>query len=198
MILALSEPDTVIQRAKESHDNWEKLKQLKSELRCRKEDQILEREKRRKLLSFQHENGGLTDVEYLKRLRSIQKEETDTVSFAEFLEPEPPTPEQVQGTYTRLSTYVPLRLHFHEVLKNPQDELADKLAEELDLKVIIGQPKITGHKYSAQVLLNLPIVPLEIPFPNEEQPHAMVLQSSRHYDHRQPQSPAPVLHAPVP
>ena len=189
MITALSEPDTVIQRAKEDHDNWETQKQLKIELRHRKEDQTQERQKRRRLLSFQHENGGLTDEEYLKKLSDIQKEEVAAVSFAEFLEPEPPTLEQVKQTYSRLATYKPLRLHFLEVLRNPQDEHAEQLAEEVGLKIIIGPPKIAGQKYSAQVLMDLTIASEEVPFPSEENPWAMVSQSSLRYARRRPQSP---------
>ena len=84
---------------------------------------------------------------------------------------------QIVKSYVRLSVYKPLRLHFHDVLKNPQDKMADELAEQVGLQVIIGAPKHDGQKYSAQVKMNLPIESTEIPFPNEENPCAMVFQS---------------------
>lgn len=59
-----------------------------------------------------------------------------------------------------------------------EDKFADDLAEKVDLKVIIGPPKAEGHKFSAQVLLNLPIGAEEMPFPNEEEAVATVFKSS--------------------
>ena len=132
------------------------------------------------MLSFQHEHDGLTDEEYMRRLSEIKKEaETEVSSLDEFLaNPEPPTSEQIRDTYNRLQAYKPLRQHFDEVLRNPEDKFADDLAEKVDLKVIIGPPKAEGHKFSAQVLLNLPIGAEEMPFPNEEEAVATVFKSS--------------------
>lgn len=79
----------------------------------------------------------------------------------------------------RIQGFIPLRKRFAEILNNPQDKVAEQLAEQLGLRVIVGLPKVPGHKYSAQVLLNLPIAESETAFPNEEQPFAMVSQSSR-------------------
>jgi len=86
----------------------------------------------------------------------------------------------VKATYHRLAEFKPLRLHFDEVLNNPQDEMADRLAEQVELKVVIEPPKVEGQRYSAQVIMNLPVVlPKEgMPFPSEEKPCATVFSST--------------------
>jgi len=57
--------------------------------------------------------------------------------------------------------------------------MADELAEQVDLKVVIGPPKFAGQQYSAQVIMSLSIVLPEegVPFPNEAEPRAMVFNS---------------------
>jgi len=81
MIMALSDPQAVIKQAQDSHDSWERQKQLHDELVIRNVKQQEESEKRRRLLSFQHEVGGITDVEYLKRLDKIKKESVKQISY---------------------------------------------------------------------------------------------------------------------
>ncbi len=71
--------------------------------------------------------------------------------------PEPPTAEQTIETFHWLQAYKPLRLHFDEVLRNPRDKVADDLAEKVNLKVLIGPPLNGGERFSAQVVMNLPI-----------------------------------------
>ncbi|MFC1926227.1 recombinase family protein [Chloroflexota bacterium] len=179
MIMALSEPETIIQKAKETHNRWQEKRDLLQELNRRCKSHEYELEKRRRLLSFQHENGGLTDQEYRDRLEQIKREYEMAPLLDPFqLEPEPPSLEQVKDTFNRLAHYAQLRQRFGQVLKDPQDKEADKLAQEIDMKVIISPTKIEGQKYSAQVLMNLPIADSEIPFPNEKEPIAMVFQST--------------------
>lgn len=192
MITALSEPETVIKQARVAHENWEKQKAIFELLSGTKERYHIENEKRRRQLSVQHEYGGITDEEYLRRLNDMRCEEPTIVD--EFTEPEPLTPEQVKETYDRLSIFKPLRLRFKDVLKNPRDEMADELAEKVGLKVIVGKPVNEGEKFSVQVKMNLPLEDETIAFPDELEPVAsgnVVFSSSRRYEHPPPLLPAP-------
>ncbi len=93
------------------------------------------------------------------------------------MQTEPPKLQDVLdslGNEGRMQAFVPLRRHFPEVLKNPQDELADKLADAVQLKLIINPPKDEGHKFSATILMDLPIEAETQCLASEENPIAMV------------------------
>jgi len=174
MSFALIEPDAVVEQARKTHEAWQEEKHewegLQQQARSRREL----RDKRRRFLSFQHENGGLSDAEYIQRLEALKKEEQDDLALAPFSEPEPLTSEQASETYDIIKAYKPLRLHFDEVLRDPRDKFADELAEKVGLKVYIARPKSGGHKYSAYVTVNLPIPQRQLPFPDDERPTAVV------------------------
>ena len=197
MMTALSEPEVVVEKAKIAHDGWEQEKKEFDKLLAMRQQSEHQKEMRRRALSVQHEMGGITDEEYRRRLDQIRREtehEIDVDQIALF-EKEPPTPEQIKQTYNRLKAYKPLRLHFEEVLKNPQDKLAGELADSLGLKVVIKQPKRPNHKFSAKVLLNLPIREEEMSFPDEDDPIAMVFKTSGYCVFLPPLSPELSWHA---
>ena len=197
VITALSEPEAVIEKARIAHDAWEREKEDFEKFRTIRQDSERQKEMRRRALSIQHEMGGITDEEYQERLNQIRKEADHELNIDQstFFKEEPPTPEQIKQTYNRLIAYKPLRLHFREVIRNPQDKLADELAGSLGLKVIIEQPKRPDHKFSARVLLNLPIIEEEIPFPDEEDSIAMVFRTSGYCVFLPPLSPELSWHA---
>lgn len=189
MCLALSEPEAVVEQAKKAHGAWESEMIELQQSQRRQQGCIDEREKRRRLLSLQHENGGLSDTEYLARLSNLKKEteQYEKLDFSVFIKPEPPTAEEVAATYDRLKAYKPLRQHHDKVMQNPHDKFADDIAEAIGFKIVIGPPKTEGDKYSAQVLFDLPIPDWEVPFPFEDFQNAMVLLTSEHCVHqRQP------------
>ena len=191
LITALSEPEVVIKKARIAHDAWQREKEEFEKFRAIRQDSKQQKEMRRRALSVQHEMGGITDEEYQKRLDQIRKEAEHELDIdrSTFFKEEPPTPEQIKQTYSRLRELKPLRLHFSEVLRNPQDKLADDLADSLGLKVIIEQPERADHKFSARVLLNLPVTEEAIPFPDEEDSIAMVFRTSGYCVFLPPLSP---------
>jgi hypothetical protein len=178
MILGFTEPKLFVERMKLVVEGWESEANEAKEMHERKKNRQHERDKRRRLLSFQHEMGGLTDEEYVQRLNDIDKGAGNEVDdLAVFSEPEAPKFEEVMEVYNRLQAFT-LGQNFDQLLVNPQDKSADELAEAVDLKVIIGKPKAAEHKYSALVLMDLPIPNTQYPFPSDEQPFAMVSHSS--------------------
>ena len=200
VITVLSEPEAVIEKARIAHDAWEREKEDFERFSAIRQDSERQKEMRRRALSIQHEMGGITDEEYQKRLDQIRKEAEHELDIDQntFFKEEPPTPEQIKQTYNRLKEFKPLRLHFREVLRDPQDKLADDFAGTLGLKVIIEQPKKRDHKFSARVFLNLPVVEEEIPFPDEENSIAMVFRTSGYCVFLPPLSPELSWHAPDP
>jgi len=178
MILAFTEPKLFVERMKLVVEGWESEANEVKEMHERKKNRQHERDKRRRLLSFQHEMGGLTDEEYVQRLNDIDKGAGNEVDdLAVFSEPEAPKFEEVMEVYNRLQAFT-LGQNFDQLLVNPQDKSADELAEAVGLKVIIGKPKAAEHKYSALVLMDLPIPNTQYPFPSDEQPFAIVSHSS--------------------
>jgi len=201
MSFALIEPDAVVEQARKTHEAWQKEEHEWEALRQQAKSRRELREKRRRLLSFQHENGGLADAEYIQRLEALKKEEQDDLALATFSEPEPLTPEQASEMYDRLKAYKPLRLHFDEVLRDPRDKFADELAEKVGLKIYIAPRKSDGQKYSAYVTVNLPIPQIQLPFPDDECSSAVVTiatvtQSSPNCAHQQQPPPAPASRVP--
>jgi site-specific DNA recombinase len=201
MSFALIEPDAVIEQARKTHEAWQKEKHEWEGLQQQAKSIWELRDKRRKLLSFQHENGGLSNAEYIQRLEVLKKEEQDDLALALFSEPEPLTPEQASEAYDIIKAYKPLRLHFDEVLRDPRDKFADELAEKVGLKVYIAHPESDGQKYSAYVSVNLPIPQRRLPFPDDECPSAVVTiatvtQSSPSCARQQQPPPAPASRVP--
>ena len=197
MMTALSEPEVVVEKAKIAHDVWEQEKEEFEKFLAMRQQSEHQKEMRRRALSVQHEMGGVTDEEYQKRLDQIRREAEHELDIDQstFFKEEPPTPEQIKETYNRLKAYKPLRLHFRGVIRNPQDKLADDLADSLGLKVVIEQPKKPNHKFSAKVLLNLPIREEEMPFPDEDDPIATVFKTSGYCVFLPPLSPELSWHA---
>ncbi len=174
MCFAIIEPDAAMEQARRVHVEWEHDREEYGKLQTSARKRQDQREKRRRLLSFQHEQGGITDGEYVKRLNATRKEEQDELNLAPLSKPEPLTPEQAAEVYDLLQAYKPLRLHFDEVINNPRDKFATELAERIDLKIHIGPPKEEGQRYAAYVTVNLPIPDNELSFPCEESPVAKV------------------------
>jgi len=179
------EPEIAMQQAVESRRIYEKELEVIREMDQRCKDRENQRERRRRLLSVQHEHGGITDDEYFQRLEDIQKESDselkDIKRFNYVLEP--PTVEEIRETLDVLQAYYPLADRTEEVLRNPQDEVADQLAEKLGLKVIIGPPRVEGHRFYARIIMNAPIQSGEWQYPNLEKPVAMVFESSENLHH---------------
>ena len=181
LIYSLSQPEVVMKKARIAHDDWEREKKGFEKFLVTRQENERRQETRRRALSIQHEMGGITDEEYKQRLQQIRREAErelnteQTISFRQ----EPPTPEQIRQTYDSLKAFVPLLLHMREVLKNPQDKVADEIAETLGLTIVLEEPKRPGHKFSARVLLNLPVTEEEIPFPDDKDPIAVVFKTSR-------------------
>ncbi len=180
MIYALSSPEAVIENASTKHVEWENEFARLKELDAERSLQHQQRERRQKQLSFQHEMGGISDTEYRERLEHIQQEaeENSTTKFDDFIKNKPPTAEEVAEAYDRVLAYKPLRLHWEMMNNDTKDEYAAKMAEELDLKIIIGPPMIKRHKYSVQVKMNIPVLLDDLPFPYEEHNWANVTYSS--------------------
>jgi len=148
---------------------WENLRQSAH-------NQEADRERRRRLLSFQHEQGGLTDQEYLQRLKSITDEKT--INYDEFLEPEPLIPGQLRASFATFIKYGELKQHLSEVLEDPSNKFADELAEEVGLLLIIGLPKQEGHICSIQVKMDIPIYDEDELILDEDSPIEMVFTST--------------------
>ncbi|NQT73456.1 MAG: recombinase family protein [Chloroflexi bacterium] len=179
------EPEIAMEQAVETRRAYEKELEVIREMEQRCKDRENQRERRRRLLSVQHEHGGIVDEEYFQRLEDIQKESDGELKeikrFNYVLEP--PTIEEIRETLDVLQSYYPLADRTEEVLRNPQDEVADQLAEKLGLKVIIGPPRVEGHKFYAHIIMNAPILTGEWRYPSPEKPVAMVFESSGNFHH---------------
>jgi hypothetical protein len=158
---ALTHPKIALQDANEIYDSWDERRRQAEELQRGLERANDERERRRRFLSWQHENEGITDAEYLARLSQLRREEEDQPVIAPFLEPEPPSPHEtrINTDFVNkvLSRYEAHIQHVCEVLANPQDKLADKMAEKLGVKVIVLPPAKVGLRYSVSILFNWPL-----------------------------------------
>ncbi|MFH1031624.1 MAG: recombinase family protein [Chloroflexota bacterium] len=182
---AFGDPKSVIERVKQAHDSWEANRLLFEEVKSRKQAQQDNTDKRRRALSIQHEMSGLTDDEYARRLSDIKNEVATAPDFGVFDEPEPPTPEQI-GKFAMYHDLIMYRGRLSEVLDNPRDTVANKLADDVNLKVVVNPPKVEGQKYSAQVLVDLPVKSETTYFPDVDDKAtatAMVMlsKSSRYY-----------------
>jgi hypothetical protein len=177
-VLAFTDPDQFAERMKLIVQGWESEENLLQEIHGQWKRRQDERDKRRRLLSFQHEMGGLTNEEYIQRLDEVQKEaEKDLGDLVLAPTPAPPSTEEMMRVYNNLDRFLESR-NSDELLVDPRDKSLEELADAVNLKVIIGKPKLPGHRYSAHIVIDLPVPDREYPFPNEKHPIAMVFHSS--------------------
>jgi len=159
LIYALSEPEAIMEQVQKNHDKWEAESAHIQELNQKKADRERRLKEKMGLLKDMYLDGDYTKEEYTKKRDEIKRKGERELGNIPELPPEPPTPEEIERTYDILKYYKPLRLHFDEVLRNPRDEDAARLAEMAGLKVIIGPPlpEYGGTKFTARINVNLPL-----------------------------------------
>ncbi len=162
--------ETLLRRTAELRERWEKETAGIEEKLRDKEERLATFDQRRRLLSFQHESGGLTDDEYVDRLEAIEKEKVDfTGQMAQLSRftpaEEPPRPEDVRQALVSTSSvwgnllckvvkaapFIPIALTKGE----EQEKKLDELYEWLDLKAIV-YPGDNG-RFKLDVFVNIPI-----------------------------------------
>jgi site-specific DNA recombinase len=75
--LAMMDDEALIKRTAELREKWEKeTVEIEGMFRDKKE-QLANFDKRRRLLSVQHELGGITDDEYVSRFKAVKREEDE-------------------------------------------------------------------------------------------------------------------------
>jgi hypothetical protein len=184
----MAHPSVMLQVAHEAHKAWE--------ARCREAEELQaglaraneELGRRRRMLSYQHEIGGLTNEEYKDRLSQLTREAQGQPNVAPFLEPEPPSPDEIVANIDLVDKafkrYQQCMERESEVLQNPQDSQALEIAEKLDVKVIVRPPEQVGEKYSLSIFYELLTITEEhdVSVPDRDETETMVLASSTRFD----------------
>jgi len=167
LLLAYTDEEGVIARAKETYQNWEqdmaglqdRQKRLELELNTLKE--------RRDRLSFMLELKGLTEDEYVNRLQIVQSRQDEVLEAINDLlkfrteKPIPADPEKVRAGFNWLK-----RLREQEPLlillgKSPdRHRLGEQLADILNFNATIVPSDKVGFK--VEVRVNLPLQPIQI------------------------------------
>ncbi len=167
---AIMDNEAMIKRTAELREQWERETAGIEEKRCDKERQLATYDQRRRLLSYQHESGGLTDPEYLSRLEAIEKEKIEfTWQIAQISKftpaEEPPKPEDVREALASIpSVWGRLLCQLGKAMPvvgialakgEEQEKKLDELYEWLDLKAIV-YPGDNG-RFKLDVFVNIPI-----------------------------------------
>jgi hypothetical protein len=158
----LFNPWTFVFKVLDQGKHW-KLRQ--EELAKKRQDievSLREFDRRRRLLSFQHEHHGLTDDEYLSRLQSMQREEAsvlDTISRLRELE-KPPIDlplKSVDDAWTFFQCFFTLQKVIGPWLTSQTDDDKDKIAETLDLKAVVYPSDDSIERFRLEILMKLPL-----------------------------------------
>jgi len=205
---ALMDNQALVKRSAELRERWEKeTAEVARQLRD-KESQREAFEKRRRLLSYQHEHGGLTDEEYDERRTNIKREEAALDEHLARLSnftatAEPPKPDEVEGALSNLSSLsdtlgcllakaIPL-IDIALTKGGEQEKKLQELAEKLDVKAVV-YPDDGEEGFRMDVFVNIPIERKAL----DDYPMIMVSPSSPRYAPQQQLPPVPASHALVP
>ena len=172
----LSDNEALLERTTEVREQWERQAAEIEEKRREKETRLAKFDQRRRLLSIQHELGGLTNDEYQDRLKDIKEEKAQLTEQIEQLASftsaeEPPRPEDVREAIQALSSVrEQIALMFLKALPlikvaltkgDEQQKQIQELVEKLDIKVVIN-PGENGQQFKLDVLTNIPIKKQEV------------------------------------
>jgi hypothetical protein len=159
----LFHPFTPVQLLIDKHKRWEAQKEEVAQRKAELEPNLVEFTRRRRLLSFQHEHGGLTDDEYLSRLRSLEREEAsvlDTIKRMSELE-KPPIDllegRSMEDVIAYLQYCFALQEAFGPVLASADEECKGMLAEFLDLKAVVYAGRNASKPFRVELLMKLPL-----------------------------------------
>lgn len=167
---ATMDDEALIRRTGEVWKHWEVgMAGIASKLH-EKDRQLATFDRRRGLLSFQHESGGLTDKEYLSKLEAIKKGKIEVLEQLERLSrftmaEEPPRPEEVRKTLANASSVwdsllwkvvkaMPL-VKIDLVKGEERQKQLDELYEWLGLKAMVYPDDNVGFKLD--IFVNIPI-----------------------------------------
>lgn len=172
----MADDEALVRRVEQQRRQWEgETAEIRAMLR-EKESKLAVYDRRRRLLSLQHEVGGLTDDEYLERLRVMKREEEEFKEQLGYLRrfttaDEPPSPQQIRKALATISTnwerafcklakIVPL-LPLALAKDNKQQELLQQLLDQLDVKIIVcaGNKK---QRFRLNIFTNIPIKNQEV------------------------------------
>lgn len=156
-ISVLHDPYNVVQMAQKKRQEWEseqwQLDQRKEQLK----NVLAEFGKRRRLLSFQHEMGGLSNDEYADRLGMLRREEErirDELSRLERFQEPPPTPHFDSDDAMR-AFIESCDFQYQRMMDAGNEVTRRDIAKKLDLRVtVLPDP---AHDYRLEMFLELPI-----------------------------------------
>jgi hypothetical protein len=172
----MMDDEALIRRTAEVHKRWEREQAgIENKLR-EKEAKVANFDKRRRLLSFQHEQGGLTDDEYLNRLNANDREKTEFIEQLKQLRQfkqleEPPNPEDIKEALLTISSVweqlacqlakaLPLVVTSLAKDQEKERQLA-KIVEWLDVKSVV-YPGDRDGKPKLDIFVGLPIQRQEV------------------------------------
>jgi hypothetical protein len=175
--IVMMDDEALIRRTAELRGQWEReTAGVENKLRER-EAHLATFDKRRRLLSVQHELGGITDDEYQDRLKAVERERTE---FAEQMDQlrrftpaeEPPKPEVVREAlrsvssdwgklFCQLAKGLPL-IGMALAKGEERDRQIEQLMEKLDIKVTVCPGEDIKHPFTLDVSANIPIQRQEV------------------------------------
>ncbi len=165
----LLDPWRLVFTVVEQRQRWELQQEELAKKRQAMETSLDEFNKRRRLLSFQHEHQGLTDDEYLSRLRSLEREEASTLDtinrLSEFEEPPMDLAgfeagmgiRSVDDAWVFFLFCSALQKAMGPLLVSQDDEHKGQLAETLDLKAVVYAGHDSAESFRLEVLMRLPL-----------------------------------------
>jgi site-specific DNA recombinase len=167
----MMDDEVFIRKTEEVHEQWQRETAEIERKVGDKEAQLAVSEKRRRLLSFQHEMGGVTNEEYVDRLKDIAKERAElTEQIAQLRQftpaEEPPNSEDVRKALRSVSSAwekvvcqlakgVPL-LQIALAKDQEKDQQLEQLLDKLNVKAVV-YPSDSKERFKLDVLVNIPI-----------------------------------------
>lgn len=171
----IMDDEALITRTAELREQWERETAGIEEKLREKEAQLATFNRRRRLLSIQHELGGITDDEYTSRLKAIKREEAEfTEQLAQLSRftpaEEPPKPEDVREALLSVSSDYWVLCQLGKAMPlimaalakdEEREKQIQQLVEKLDIKVIV-YPGDGKQQFKLDVLANIPIQKQEV------------------------------------
>jgi hypothetical protein len=193
LMSAFLKPETIVENAGKMRAEWETRKSAAEEIMSTAKRWEAEHQRRRNALSFEHENGGLTDDQWLRRDKAIQAETPPDIS--PFTEPMPFSGRQLLDAMDHLLLETPgladlgiqkgrsfiIYLALEKLLAD--ESRAADLADIIDFKVIIGPADVKAFMFN-------------VPTASEES-RATVSRPSPCCGPRRPRPPGPAWRVPA-